>query len=729
MLSRAMFEWETEDGVTRHYRVGVEARVSECFQVDKVPKPCLNDDDPDFQKSSLLHNVLGTTLFKYVADTFTEKSVVKESTEQENCHLHLQLVYEKDLNDRFVFSLLGVILTLIFSVAVLLCICKFIYRRVYLRNQKHISSENISIPNFNKAETDEVLENSISNEKPYAVQNSKLPEIYSGIPLSYQLRSSTHDEPYIETKVSGTAEFLQNTTDKLYAELDRLLLKNVNDRSTAQLTLSTPRLARRADRRGRIGSSPTLSLTDHMSSTDEQNVDSKEKIEAWNTLKSFSREMEWCAPYYASVDESKLDRVSQRLLHYFHRVSPINSDQWEASVLISNFVILLFKKELKGLCSNIGYKCVQFISTGSAKLGQKVCKSNQFDIFMEVQPHNNIVPTSVIEQTKTECIPPGRLLLCSKINKSTASINCTVISKTGKKLEIEGCGSQFCLSSKEMFRSAEELVELCIQSLYSKHRSLIDRLPFQVKRAVVPNLVVSLDTKNLVGIGMPEIKINIIPVITLPFDGWYQPVKIYAMPLLEVHEYKHRQDTSSIISPDYIWQVAFGDVNEIVQRCINDKMKYAGIDSCHKMCLMILKSLLSSGVKSSLLDRGEYQTLHISTVLNFLLLESQPEQWRFNQLANRFSDCVHFLRDSFTNGRLPNFFINNPHIIEKMPFIKSIPLLMRKRQENLLCEMRTEALEKCVRFLEESLRDSGLAECVKADYSEDMWEYEFFVYN
>ena len=725
-----MFEWESEDGVLHHYRVGVEARVSECYspETTAVPEPCMNDHDPAGQTSPLLQNVLGTTLFNYVADIFTEKPEPVASVDTEQCHLVHHFFYQKDLNDRFVFGCLGALVTVILSVIILSCIIKVIRKRIYLlRSRKQRVGENKPAETIT-TNSDNVQKNINTSEESTSVTISKPTERYSGMPLSYQLRTGTNVNSNIKAKTLNTAEFLQNTTDKLYAELDRLLLKNVNDRNTTQLALSTPRLTRRTDRRGRVGSSPTLSLSDQISNFDEQNIESKEKIEAWKSLKTFSREMEWLEPYNTNMDETKLDRSSQRLLHYFHRVCPINSDQWEASVLIANFALLLLNKELKGLNSKIGYKCVHLKSTGSAKLGYKVCKPNQYDVFMEVQPPDNIVPTSVIEQASTECIPPGRFLLCSKIREKSA-INCTMVSKTGKNIEIEGCIPQYCLSSKEMANSAEELIETCLQSLYSKHRSLVDRLPFQVKRAVVPNLVVSLDTKNLVGIGIPEIKINIIPVLTLPFDGWYQPVNIYATPLMEVHEYKHRQNTSHFISPDYLWQVAFGDVNEILQRCINDRMKYAGIDSCHKMCLMILKSILTGGVKSSLLDRGEYQTLHISTVLNFLLLESQPEQWRFDCLVNRFSDCVHFLRDSFTNGRLPNFFINNPHIIEKMPFIRSIPLLMRKRQENLLSDMRTEALEKCVRFLEESLRESGLAECVKTEYSDDMWEYEFFVFN
>ena len=509
------------------------------------------------------------------------------------------------------------------------------------------------------------------------------------------------------------------------------MLKNVNDRSAAQLALSTPRLARRADRRGRIGSSPSLPIADQQASPDDtQTSDTKENwIQAWNELKRFGREMNWLEPNTLNIDETKLDRSGLRLLHYFHRVCPINSDQWAASILLTNFTLFLLNKELDGLNSKIGYKCTVFKATGSATNGTKICKPNQFDVFMEMQPPNDVVPTTVIEKSKSESIPPGRFLLACQLRERSVHVSSTMVSKTMKKIELEGVLPQLCLSSKEMARSAEELIESCLQTLYSKHRSLVDRLPFQIKRAVVPNLVLSLDTKNLVGIGIPEIKINLIPVIILPFEGWYQPVKIYASPLMEMHEYKHRPENPNVICPDYFWHVACGDVNDMFQMCIQERMIYAGIHSCHLLCLMILKSLLTGGVKSSLLDRGEYQTLHISTCLNFLLLESQPEQWRCDQLVNRFSDCVHFLRDSFTNGRLPNFFINNPYLIEKMPFIRLLSLLSRKRQENLLSDMRTEALEKCVRFLDESLRESGLAECVQHDYSHDMWEYEFFVFN
>lgn len=731
MYFRTMFEWTSEDGETHHYRVGVEARLSDCTTTDKttIPEPCMGDNDPSVTKSTLVQNVLGETLFSFMADVFKTTEEPKEIVEMNHCQLVHHFQYQKDLNDRLIFYIVGLLVISVISMILLRRILKLIFKRVSEKRTQIVDRHSVVTKEGPLTETGKASSNSILTEQIPLETKAIAREPYSGIPLSYQQLSSSNLRSEIKVKTLETAEFLRNTTDRLYAELDKLLLKNVNERSTAQLALSTPRLARRADRRGRVGSSPSLSVAEQQSTNDEPNLDTKEKIEAWKELKIFSREMDWVEPLCVSVDEAKLDRSAQRLLHYFHRVCPINCDKWEASVLLTNFALLLLNKEMKGMASKVGYKCVKLKPTGSNKIGHKVCKPNQYDVFMEIQPPEDLVPTSVIEQASTECIPPGRLLLGCKLKERSIHISSTSLSKVGKRIEVEGVSRQYCLSSKEMARSAEELTESCLQTLYTKHRSLVDRLPFQIKRAVVPNLVVSLDTKTLVGIGIPEIKINLIPVITMPFEGWYQPVSLYATPLMEVHEYKHRPETANTICPDFFWQVAFGDVNEMFHRSVNDRMKYAGIDSCHIMCLMILKALLTGGVKSSLLDRGEYQTLHISTVLNFLLLESQPEQWRFDQLVNRFSDCVHFLRDSFTNGRLPNFFINNPHIIEKMPFVRSLPLLMRKRQEDLLSDMRTEALEKCARFLEESLRDSGLAECVKVDYSHDMWEYEFFVFN
>ena len=739
-----MFDWETDDGERHHYRVGIEATWSDCTTSDTsdVPKPCLADDHVATTSTPLLRNLLGDSLFTYIGDVFADKGTIEEPTETsietEHCQLMHQFRYQKELNDRFVISTLCTVFVIILSVTVLILLLKRITRRriSHIDNERVHSgscSKGVSSNDKMKANENQIIQldqscssgsNDISNESGGDTKKDAVK--YSGIPLSYQLNiASFHGQ--IPIKSLDTSEFLRNATDKLYSELDKLLLKNVNDRSTTQLALSTPRLARRADRRGRVGSSPSLPVADQQTTLDDsQTVDTKEKIQAWNELKIFGREMNWLEPHTLNIDETKLGRSGLRLLHYFHRVCPIKSDQWDASVLLSNFTLLLLKKELEGLTSKIGYKCTLLNATGSAKNGTRVCKPNQFDVFMEMQPPNDIVPISVIEKSKSESIPPGRFLLTCQLRKRSVHVSSTMISKAMKKIELEGVVPQFCLSSKEMARSAEELIENCLQTLYSKH---VDRLPFQIKRAVVPNLVLSLDTKNLVGIGIPEIKINLIPVILLPFEGWYQPVKIYASPLMEMHEYKHRPENPNVICPDYFWHVAFGDVNEMFQMGIQNRMRYAGIHSCHLLCLMILKSLLTGGVKSSLLDRGEYQTLHISTCLNFLLLESQPEQWRFDQLVHRFSDCVHFLRDSFTNGRLPNFFINNPYFIEKMPFIRTLPLLIRKRQENLLSDMRAEALEKCVRFLDESLRESGLAECVQPDYSHDIWEYEFFVFN
>ena len=737
-----MFDWETEDGEHHHYRVGVEATWSECITPSDIAQPCLTDDHVATSEP-LLRSLLGDNLFAYLGDVFADQQAVDEATQSntqaeiEHCQLVHQFRYQKDLNNRFVFSTVYTTFVLIILVLVVIILLKRIRRRRMIKSihngraEGNVCSNEVSSDVNMTAKESHSIYPAHSSSEIFAgpeSDNAKDTAHCSGIHLSYQLNiANFHSQ--IPTKSLNTAEFLRNAVDKLFSELDTLLLKNVNDGSTSQIALSTPRLSRRNDRRGRVGSSPSLPSPDQMSTDDSQTSDTKEQVQAWNELKAFARDINWQEPHTLNVDETKLDRSGLRLLHYFQRVCPINADQWNASALLTNFTLILLNKELEGLSSKIGYRCITFKGTGSAKDGTKVCKSNQFDVYMEMQPPNDVVPTSVIEKSKTESIPPGRFLIACKLRERSVHVSSTMVSKAMKKIHVDGIDPQLCLSSKEMARSAEELIDNCLQNLYSKYRSLADRLPFQIKRAVVPNLVLSLDTKNIVGIGIPEIKINLIPVALLPFEGWYQSVKLYATPLLEMHEYKHKSETNNVICPDYFWHVASGDINDVFQLGVQNRMRYAGIHSCHLICLMILKSLLTGGVKSSLLDRGEFQTLHISTCLNFLLLESQPEQWRVDQIVHRFSDCVHFLRDSFTNGRLPNFFINNPYLIDKMPVIRTLPLLTRKRQENLLSDMRTGALEKCLRFLDESLRESGLADCVQHEYSHDMWEYEFFVFN
>lgn len=73
--------------------------------------------------------------------------------------------------------------------------------------------------------------------------------------------------------------------------------------------------------------------------------------------------------------------------------------------------------------------------------------------------------------------------------------------------------------------------------------------------------------------------------------------------------------------------------------------------------------------------------------------------------------------------------MNNPHLIKKMPCVAGNSLLTSKKQQNLLSDMTQEGLNKCLEYLKDRLREVGLADCVKEEYSPDMWEYEFFLFN
>ena len=159
-------------------------------------------------------------------------------------------------------------------------------------------------------------------------------------------------------------------------------------------------------------------------------------------------------------------------------------------------------------------------------------------------------------------------------------------------------------------------------------------------------------------------------------------------------------------------------------------MASSGVHSCHKTCIKVLKVLFTALSRKSLLDRGELLSASmIETVVFYLPMESSPDQWTFSQISDRISDACLYLKAVLESDRLPNFFINNPHLVKQLPFLQSLPLLLRGKQCNLLADARLETVDKKLNYMQDRIRDTGLEDCFKDTYSADTWEWEFFVYS
>lgn len=675
-------------------------------------------------KPPLLKNVLGESLFSSLQGFFvqteneidTSDSVIPAHTDIQ-CHVVRSFeIPVLTFSSFWIFVFLLSVVALLSAIVLTRRCVVVVWYALKAKFQK----------NPKKTENDKVQDNEvlISEDKERAeetvpVKTEKERPESDKIHLSYQccvLKNSAIGS-------SNVITFLDQTTDKLFKKLDKLLLRGLADgQSLSQTCPATPRLARRnISRRQRIGSSPMINTMVESSAADSlESKETEEQENAWGSFKKFSVSLQWQRPFTNVTESSTLSRTSQKLLQYYQRVCPVQNSMWKTACLVTDYVMYLISVELQNFDSKSGYRFIQFLGTGSAKNCTKVSRANCFDVLMVVQPP--VLPEIVFESSKGS-IPPGMVVIGVNTGKSSACDR-----KLLGNLEIDG-SSKSCLSAKECTVAAESLIEDCLHSLYTKSRSSMDRLPFQIKGAPTANLMLNINTRALVGFSEPEIKVRIIPVLPLPINGWYQMPMLYATPPSADYEYKQRSEARGVLNPDLLWQLDCSDFNTVFSFGVDSLMKHARVNSCHDVCLMILKALLGGSIKNNLLDRGVFPSYHIATVLNFLLLESAPGQWTFDKLGDRFSDAVHFLKSAYSCNRLPHFFVNNPHLISKMPAVAENRVLTQQRQQNLLANTRSETLEKRLEYLGTCLRETGLTDCVKDEFSNDMWEFEFFLFN
>ena len=681
-------------------------------------------------KPPLLKNVLGESLFTSLQDLFgvnnngaTGSPIKSEVTDP--CHIIKSVEMPVFLAHICLWALVLFVglVSLICVIAivrkcfnVLRCRIKMRMGRKKKEKVKDTVTEVKEEVVKEKVDSDHEAENYLEENFDEKKENEKVKS--KGVYLSYQCR--VFKDSGIGS--SNLITFLEQSTDKLFKKLDKLLLRGLADgKSLSQTCPATPRLARRnLNRRQRIGSSPMIQSLTEAETDSSESKESEEQERAWQDFKSFSQSLQWQFPFVNTTDSSNLNRSSQKLLGYYNRVCPIPGNMWKTSCLVTDYTLFLISQELKTIESKTGYRFIQFTGEGSCRNGTKVSRANHVDVLMVVQPP--VVPDMVYGNSDNT-IPPGMVAVCVNSSKYSAYDK-----KIISNLEIDG-SYKSCLSAKEFSQASEWLIEECLHSLYTRSRSAMDRLPFQVKGAPTATLSLNINTRALVGFGETEIKIQITPVLPLPMNGWYQMPMLYATPPDASYEYKPRSDGRKAVNRDLLWQIRTSEFETVFSIGIYSMMKHAKVNSCHVVCLMILKSLLTGCSKNNLLDRGVLPSNHITTVLNFLLLESAPSQWTYEKLGDRFSDAIHFLRSAYSCNRLPHFFVNNPHLISKMPSVAENKILVQSKQKNLLADIKSENLEKRLEYLETCLRETGLADCVKEEFSNDMWEFEFFLFN
>ncbi|XP_033750327.1 LOW QUALITY PROTEIN: uncharacterized protein LOC117334679 [Pecten maximus] len=536
---------------------------------------------------------------------------------------------------------------------------------------------------------------------------------------------------YFNSTDSDLSWFLKNSVDYVFSELDKYLLDRAslnsptsNGPSTSLAdSMTSPRLTtRRVVPRlvkGR-GSSPLLSQHDR--------IDEPSERRAWQ---EFQQKVIPLGKYpyhndtYRNTDKIP-DAKVRNLIQFYNAQCIVRFEQWNGACLLANYTLVLLEKAMKTLnIDSSGLSFNRLEMTGSIMKGLKSSTAGQFDVLMIFQGSGFKV-SRALDQISSTGIPPGKLVLTAEETRDQPN-DCLKTSNIDNS-------NYLCVSSEALVGVTESMLDRGIQKLYTETRSLIDRLPFRIQRSATASLTLSLDTRNVVGLNLPEIKIHIIPAIPIHAGGWYQLSTVYAVPPWHIQDVKRKTSARSegahqTCPHDLLWGLSLGELERAFFNGVDMKMKTAGVTSCHIVCLVILKTLFTSVTRRSLLDRGEINSYIIETVLSFLLLESSPSDWTIDKLADRFSDSIHFLRSAMEHGRLPNFFLHNPHLLKQMPALKTYPFLTKGRQENLFAESRQDTTEKTFKFMNHRLKEMKMEDCVNGDYSEEMWEYEFFVFN
>lgn len=653
--------------------------------------------------------------------------------EQPGCGSKTEWRTEVDLYPLNVLYWFSVIMLLSFSVLLL----RYLIRKAIQFNWKEILKkvnvadskvvQNGKIPN-NSLQEDENASNNVDDSKADngTARNSRSSNTTNNYIVSQRYIKRDSYRYTICPTVSDVSWFLKNTIDFFFIELDKFLICQTIPSNIPVLrrnnNASSPRLdATRHIRRARSGSSPALNGTG-----DHDDGERKKSIKEFQEVVHKSMN-----PYFCDVDEGMIHNYGghiKTLLQFYIENCSIQYDQWYVASLVVGYSLVLLQKELEVIGSMHGLRFVKFSSTGSMRKGLKIHPVNQFDVHMVIQGVD-FNPCMFIDQNQCNNIQPGKLILCAK---QTQTARAPWISKCLKSFSLNG-SRLCCISSQEVLSVTEEFVDRALQRLYTETRSLIDRLPFRIQRSATPDLTLSVDTKNLIGLNLPEIKVRLIPSFPVAVDTWLHPVYVYAVPPWVNMDFKRKPNSfsddidSQIDRSDIIWSLSFGELESSYLERIDQKMEMAGVHSCHRVCLSILKTLLTSVTKKTLLDRGEVSPYVLETIVYHLLLESSPQLWNFDKLQDRLSVCIIFLHGALHNRRLPSFFVNNLYLVKQMPIIQSWTFLTKGHQDNLLGDITDDLVDKTRHYIQKRLAETQLKRCINDVYSPEMWEYEFFL--
>ncbi|XP_005092059.1 uncharacterized protein LOC101848176 [Aplysia californica] len=548
-------------------------------------------------------------------------------------------------------------------------------------------------------------------------------------------------------------ELFEATIGKFLKELDRGLemddcgspggpsmsLPSSASSSTVN-SLTSPRLPRRGLHRSRH-SNQTFTYGDA-----EQRQAKEFTMKYWIMYEKFAHRMNWTFP------ESSLDDVNIRaasgdddkllnILQFLYQNSPTSPKQFNVASLIVNYSLFILEQEMMSMSEESSdlVKFVRFESLGSAADGTHVGMIDGYDV-MTVLNISHCSELSILHNNLCSDIPSGHVVIGAKpVNGSQVLQD----NKCFRKAFVSGFYG-FYLPPQQVEDMVEAMLKKAVVKLNREHKSKTDRLPFKVQVSQNKKLTLCFDTRLLqgLGLGVTELNVKCTPSICLSDPSFCLLPPIYAVPSWRADHKKTNGSTSSIsgtlgrifhnqspdVSTDLLWSLNVTPVESSILQHIENKFSISGVESQHKLCIRVLKALFSEGSKTMLLNKGEISPYIIKSVICFLLLESPAWAWSLENLPDRVSDSVHFLKSSFENVWLPNFIVHNPHLLGQVPSLAVMSALLSGRQQNLLADVSQDAALKVLDYIDARLQKSGLLHCIKAEFSPQMWEYEFFMF-
>ncbi|KAK3732106.1 hypothetical protein RRG08_026491 [Elysia crispata] len=373
-------------------------------------------------------------------------------------------------------------------------------------------------------------------------------------------------------------------------------------------------------------------------------------------------------------------------------------------------------------------------TTRSAADGTLIGSADRFDVLLvlDISSHSELM---VLHSNFSDEIPPGHIVLGAKgQNAHKEGL------EFSRKTYIKGLFGYY-LQAQNVLEKVETLLKKAVLRLNREHKSKVDSLPFSFQMSQSKRHVLTIDTCLLhsFGLGVGEINVRITPAIELSVAEYCLLPPLFAIPVIKnsassspaqsltgngamsrLFHAKGIADLHWLIHTENLHSAIFGDFEK--------RLKSYAVRSHHKECLMVLKALFSSSHHNKLLNKGEVDSYILKTVVSFLLQESCPSAWTLENLANRVSDAIHFLRSAYENAWLPELSVHNPHLLEKMPSLKVMCHILHGRQRNLLAHVTNAGSLKVLDYVSQRLNETRLVHALNEHFSSEMWEYEFFMF-